>query len=92
MVFENLNISKEISGKTSAEVKQMRLNCTENFIQLYDGSTSQIDRVFHFCMSDTNKLYKSKSNRIFLRYLLHKNAPADYVKFKLTYNAFKTGM
>ncbi len=29
--------------KSSAEVKMSRVNCSENLIQLYDGSTSSID-------------------------------------------------
>ena len=86
-----MNISKLTDGKTSSEVKALRLNCTENFVQLYDGSTSLIDRKFHFCTSDSNKLYKSKTNRLFIRYLLNKKSAIDFVKFKLSYNPFKTG-
>ena len=86
-----MNISKTTEGKTADEVKGLRVNCSENFIQLYDGSTSMIDRKYHFCTSETNKLYKSQSNKVYIRYLMHKKSENDYVKFKLTYNPYKVG-
>lgn len=79
------------SIKHSEENPMSRVNCSDNFVQVYDGSTSSIDRKYYFCTADSNKLYKSKTNRVFIRYLLHKTSNEDYVKFKLTYNPYKIG-
>ena len=86
IAFEQINITVSQNGS------KQRDNCTENFIELYDGSTSLQNRIFHFCFSATNKIYKSQTNKLFIRYLLSKNSNKDYLSFRLVYNPFQTGM
>jgi hypothetical protein len=69
-----------------------RVNCTENFIELYDGTTSILNRIFHFCVEDHRRIiYNAQSNKIFIRYQLVKNSPHNEVSFRLRYNTFTIG-
>ncbi len=69
-----------------------RVNCTENFIEVYDGTTSILNRIFHFCVEDHRRIiYNAQSNKIFIRYQLIKNTPHDEVSFRLRYNTFTLG-
>ena len=90
MSFELINITV-VNQNFSSSNTQKRKNCTENFLQLYDGSTSLLNRKQHFCSSELNKFYKSQTNKVFLRYHLNKNSENDAVIFRLTYNPFTLG-
>jgi hypothetical protein len=69
-----------------------RVNCTENFMELYDGTTSVLSRVFHFCTEDHRRIiYNAQTNKIFIRYHLAKNTPNDEVSFRLRFNTFTQG-
>lgn len=82
--FVNVNINSSIEPSSSQ-------TCTQNFVQLYDGSTSTADKKFQFCTNVANKIYKSKTNRIYLRYNLNRSQAHDFVFFKLIFNPYKNG-
>ena len=63
-------------------------SCASNFLQVYDGSTSEFNRRIHYCDSETNQFFKSKTNRIFIRYSMKRNVLRSMAYFKLTYNPF----
>lgn len=87
IAFENINITLD-KNKTKEAKRQ---NCTENFLQLYDGSTSVKDQRLHFCQSEINKFYKSQTNKIFLRYNQVKNSENDIFLFRIVFNPYTTG-
>ena len=88
LTFEKVNI--HIYHNNSREMTTFeRLNCTENFIQVYDGTTSDSNRVLHFCVEEMKKvIYSSQSNKIFIRFHLNKNNMIDEVAFRMRYSMF----
>jgi hypothetical protein len=53
--------------------KKKFYRCNDNYIELYDGSTSIHEKKFLFCQSQRNIVYKSKTNKIFIRYVRNKH-------------------
>jgi len=89
IAFEYINVT--LSQEATALNKNRKRNCTENMIELYDGTTSILNNKFQYCSSEINKIYKSRSNRVFIRYFINKYTKIDSVDFKFVYNSFNFG-
>ncbi len=77
---------------TQASLSSKDLETTgNNFIEVYDGSTSSRDKVFSVFANESNRIYKSQTNRIYVRYSLNKININDYVRFKMAFNSYKLG-
>ena len=77
--------------KPNYDLVLLKESCVQNFIEVYDGSTSTLNKRLQICKSETNKYFKSETNRVFLRYTINKNSLKEPFYFKLNYNQFKPG-
>ena len=84
-MIDYLNVNQNASKHN--QVIQ-RPNCSENFLQIYDGGTLEKLKKIHFCSNENNVFFKSESNRIFIRYSLNKLTDRYFVSFKLNFNPF----
>ncbi|RNA32526.1 neuropilin and tolloid 1 [Brachionus plicatilis] len=66
-------------------------NCSENFFQLYDHSTSIENLKLNLCTGQKNLFYKSSTNKIFMRFNFVRRSNSDIFKFKIVFNPFTTG-
>lgn len=91
ILFERVNVTLKKNNSTNKHndvIIPTTVDCTNNFLQVYDASTSEINQKINYCSSESNQFYKSMSNRIFIRYSIKKNQPRRLSYFKLTYNPF----
>ena len=92
VLFEKVNIT--LHRNTSSRQNNVLIpldDCSSNFLQVYDGGTSEFNRKINYCSTETNQFFKSKSNRIFVRYSIQKRHKADVTYFKITYNPYSQG-
>jgi hypothetical protein len=89
VAFEYINVT--LSQEASAVNKNRKKNCSENMIELYDGTTSILNNKFQYCSNEINKIYKSRSNNVYIRYFVNKHAKIDSVDFKFVYNSYNLG-
>ena len=61
-------------------------------MQIYDGSTSLSNKKVHLCASENNFIFKSKTNRIFIRYSLTKTDQQETIYFRMIYNPYFEGL
>ena len=85
VLVDYLNINQNAS---KSNILLHRPNCTDNFLQIYDGGTSEKLKRIHFCSNENDVFFKSESKRIFIRYSLKKLTDRFYVNFKLNFNSF----
>ena len=89
--FEQFNVRLS-QNSTSSDGSGKRKNCTDNFLELYDGTTSISNRKFHLCSNENNKYYKSETNQLYIRFMVKKYSNIDIVYFRITFNPFKLGI
>jgi hypothetical protein len=92
MHFETINITHFGNNVTKHHTK-VPVNCTQNFIQIYDGTTSIRNKKYHICSSESNSMYKSVTNKMFIRYNSKRKSEQQVsVYFKVTFNSFRLGI
>lgn len=67
-----------------------KYNCSENFLQIYDGGPTEKFKKIHYCSNEHNVFFKSEKNRVFIRYSLNKFSDRLFVDFKLYFNPFQS--
>ena len=67
-------------------------NCTENFFEIYDDSTSMQNLKIHLCSGQKKNFYKSNTNKVFLRFNFVKYSENDLFNFKIIFNPFTTSI
>lgn len=72
--------------------ENMVQDCDTNFLEIYDASTAEFNKKIHYCSTHMNNFFKSKTNRIFIRYSVKKDDLRVMTFFKLTYNPFHKGV
>ncbi|XP_013418235.1 uncharacterized protein LOC106179240 isoform X2 [Lingula anatina] len=73
--------------KVSSFEMKNPLECSLNFLEIYDRTTSIHHRERQFCTPSSGE-YKSGSNRVYLRFHLHRNIISE---FKVDYTIFEYG-
>lgn len=91
LAFEKINI--HIYQNNSRELSTYdRVNCTENVLEVYDGTTSRLNKMLFFCIEETLRIYKqTRTNKVFVRWYFTRHLPYDVLEFKLRFSTFSLG-